>query len=171
MMRAAVFVAVLTLFLPCQNAQQTASQDHNDHQSGVTARGDHAMGFSHESTTHHFRLFNNGGEIVVEANDPKDLATRDQIRSHLSHVAMKFSAGNFDLPMFIHDTTPPGVSTMKQLRDQIRYNLFETDRGARVRITAASTQGIDAVHAFLLFQIVDHQTGDSPAISEETQAQ
>jgi hypothetical protein len=31
------------------------------------------MGFSHETTVHHFRLFKNGGEIVAETNDPKGL--------------------------------------------------------------------------------------------------
>jgi hypothetical protein len=27
-----------------------------DHDVGVVARGDHAIGFSHETTTHHFRF-------------------------------------------------------------------------------------------------------------------
>jgi hypothetical protein len=58
---------------------------------------------------------------------------------------------------------------MTQLKDQIRYQWFETDRGARVRITAASPQATDAVHAFLLFQMADHQTGDSPKIANELQ--
>jgi hypothetical protein len=35
-------------------------------------------------------------------------ASRDHIRVHLSHVVEMFSAGNFNIPMFIHDTTPPG---------------------------------------------------------------
>jgi len=125
------------------------------------------MGFSHETTVHHFRLFKHGGEIVAEANDPKDLTSRDQIRTHLSHITKMFAAGNFAAPVFIHDTNPPGVSTMTELRDQIHYRFLETDRGATVRITTSSAQATDAIHAFLLFQIVDHQTGDSPAISQE----
>src|SRR6185503_13864578 len=56
---------------------------HADHLSGVNERGDHAMGFSHEKTTHHFRLTANGGAIEVTSNDPKDIASRDQIRMHL----------------------------------------------------------------------------------------
>src|SRR5450759_3416325 len=69
-------------------------QDHaQDH--GTDQRGDRAMGFSHEKTTHHFRLFKDGGAIEVEANDANDDASRDQIRQHLSHIAKMFAEGNF----------------------------------------------------------------------------
>ncbi len=125
------------------------------------------MGFPQDVTTHHFRLFPDGGEIMVTANNPKDSASVDEIRAHLTHIAKLFSDGNFDVPMFIHDTTPPGVSTMKQRKTEIRYEFSEIDRGARVRITTATASAADAVHAFLLFQMVDHHTGDSPKIAEE----
>jgi hypothetical protein len=126
------------------------------------------MGFSHEATTHHFRLFQNGGEIVVTANNPADKASIDQIRSHLGHIVKMFSAGTFTAPMLIHDTNPPGVATMTRRKEQIRYEFSETDRGARIRLITASPETTDAVHAFLLFQIVDHQTGDAPTISEDS---
>ena len=86
---------------------------------------------------------------------------------HLSHVAKMFSAGNFEAPMFIHGATPPGVPTMATLRAQIQYQFQETENGARVRITTANKQARDAIHVFLLYQIVDHETGDSPDISDE----
>ncbi len=125
------------------------------------------MGFSQEETAHHFRLYKDGGAIEIVANDPKDTASRDQIRMHLSHIAKMFSAGNFDAPMFIHATTPPGVPTMTALQEQIQYEFQEINNGARVRITTANAQARDAIHAFLLYQIVDHKTGDSPDISDE----
>jgi hypothetical protein len=103
----------------------------------------------------------------VAANDPKDIVSIEQIRSHLGHIAKMFSAGNFNAPMIIHDTNPPGVATMTRLKEQIRYELSGTDRGARIRIVTASSETTDAVHAFLLFQIVDHETGDVPTISDE----
>jgi hypothetical protein len=125
------------------------------------------MGFSHEATTHHFRLFQDGGEIAVVARDPKDKASIDQVRAHLGHIAKMFSTGNFNAPMIIHDTDPPGVATMVRLKDQIRYEFSEMADGARIRLITVSPETTDAVHAFLLFQIVDHQTGDSPTISGE----
>ena len=125
------------------------------------------MGFSHDSTTHHFHLLKDGGEIDVTANDPKDTASVDQIRMHLGHIAKMFASGNFNAPMLIHDTNPPGVATMTRLKEQISYDYSDTEQGARIRIVTASQDATDAIHAFLLFQIVDHQTGDAPTISED----
>lgn len=132
----------------------------------MVQRGDQMMGFSASRTTHHFRLFVDGGEIEVAANDSKDVQSRDQIRTHLSHIASMFSEGDFEAPMFIHDTTPPGVPTMKRLREPIRYAYEETTTGGRVRITTQDAQAIDAVHAFLLFQIIEHKTGDSGIVAQ-----
>jgi hypothetical protein len=72
-----------------------------------------------------------GGVIQVEANSPADTASRGDIRAHLSHVAEAFSNGDFAIPMFVHDTVPPGVPVMKQMSDKITYNFEETPAGAR----------------------------------------
>jgi hypothetical protein len=135
---------------------------HQQHmkQKGVESRGDHAMGFSHEKTTHHFRLLPDGGAIAVEGNDTKDAASRDQIRMHLTQIAEMFTAGNFETPLFIHGEMPTGVADMKRLREVISYRFEATEQGGRVRITARSPEAIMAVHEFLKFQITDHQTGD-----------
>jgi hypothetical protein len=133
------------------------SQSHHDE---VNRRGDHEMGFSHQKTTHHFRLAKDGGAIEVTANDPNDTESRDQIRQHLSHIAMMFSAGNFNAPMLIHDQTPPGVPAMKRLKSQIKYEFESIESGGRVKINSSNREAIDAVHEFLRFQITDHQTGD-----------
>jgi hypothetical protein len=165
MIRTAILCTALTLLPAMPSAHQGFPQ--SDRQSDVVKRGDHVMGFSHEATTHHFRLFKDGGEIAVGANDAKDKSSIDQIRTHLGHIAKMFAAGNFNTPMIIHDANPPGVATMTRLKDQIRYEFSETERGARIRLVTASPETTDAVHAFLPFQIVDHQTGDAPTISEE----
>ena len=127
------------------------------------------MGFSHEKTTHHFLLFKDGGAIEVNANDPKDTASRDEIRQHLSHITQMFAAGNFNVPMLIHGTTPPGVPTMKELRDQIHYVFQETDSGARIRISTTNPQALKAVHDFLRFQITEHETGDITDVTHDIQ--
>jgi len=147
--------------------QQNPSPDRDKRSEDVVKRGEHIMGFSHEGTTHHFRLFSDGGEIDVTANDPKDKASIDQIRIHLRHIAKMFTSGNFKAPMLIHDTNPPGTATMTRLKEQIRYQFSETDRGARIRLVTSSPETTDAVHAFLLFQIVDHRTQDVPTISDD----
>jgi len=132
-----------------------------DHRREVDARGDHAMGFSHEKTTHHFRLLKDGGAIEVQADDQNDAASRDQIRDHLKHIMGMFSAGNFEMPMFIHDQVPPGVPVMKKKKSQIKYEFENMDAGGRVRISSQNPDVVKAIHDFLRFQITDHQTGDS----------
>jgi hypothetical protein len=167
MQTAVALLVVSSIGLTPPAQQRETEQSQSAHHSEMMKRGDQAMGFSQEKTTHHFRLYKDGGAIEVVANDFKDTASRDQIQMHLSHIAKMFSAGNFEPPMFIHGTTPPGVPTMTKLRNQIQYEFQVTDNGARVRITTANTQARDAIHAFLLYQVVDHKTGDSPDISDE----
>ena len=96
----------------------------------------------------------------MTANDPNDTESRDQIRRHLTHIAMMFSAGNFNAPMLIHDQTPQGVAVMKRLKSQIKYEFESMESGGRVKITTSNREAIDAVNEFLRFQITDHQTGD-----------
>jgi hypothetical protein len=89
------------------------------------------MGFSKTATTHHFLLFDNGGAIQVEANSATDKASIDEIRMHLSHISKMFADGQFDVPMFVHDTVPPGVPEMRRLKSAIRYSFEETGSGGR----------------------------------------
>jgi hypothetical protein len=63
--------------------------------------------------------------------------------------------------MLIHAKEPPGVKTMKQAGDRIRYDFQEIDRGGIVKMTTESPKLRAAVQEFLRFQIKDHQTGDS----------
>jgi hypothetical protein len=126
----------------------------------MNKRGDKHMGFDHLKTTHHFLLANDGGSIQVEANDVKDTESRDQIRGHLRHITLMFSEGNFEVPMLIHDQTPPGTEVMKQLKNEIGYEFSETERGASIKISTTNQHAIKAVHQFLKFQIREHKTGD-----------
>ena len=152
----------LVICLWCLSAKgQTPAASPQEHFSGVNARGDEAMGFSHEKTTHHFYLFKDGGSIEIASNDPADTESQKAIRDHLSMIATKFSRGDFAIPMFIHDTVPPGTEAMKRLNNKIRYVVSNTVGGAEIRLTTADTDAIQAVHEFLKFQIEDHQTGDS----------
>ncbi|HKT24366.1 MAG TPA: hypothetical protein VJR04_07170 [Terriglobales bacterium] len=137
-----------------------AQQAPDQHHEGVVQRGDQVMGFSHEKTIHHFRLTPDGGTIEALATNPSDAASREQIRTHLEHIAQMFHNGNFNAPMLIHAQTPPGVPAMKKLRKDIRYDVEGTPNGARVKVSSRNPQAIAAIHDFLKFQIQDHRTGD-----------
>lgn len=150
---------------PKEKAQNSASDGsaHDSH-SATMERGEKGMGFSQSATTHHFFMKSNGGAIQVEANDAADAAERDHVRMHLKHITQAFASGDFDIPMFVHDTVPPGVPEMKRLREKIRYSYEETAAGGRVVIATADKESLIAIHKFLRFQIEEHKTGDPTEI-------
>jgi hypothetical protein len=163
--RTALLMLVLLISAASGAARAVQHADSSQHMHDVEHRGDQAMGFDHTRTTHHFLLSASGGSIQVTANDPKDSASRDQIRMHLAHIAKMFSEGNFEIPMFVHDEMPPGAAAMKQLKSDIAYKYFEIENGAKVVISSENPAAISAIHDFLSFQIKDHHTGDSLNVS------
>jgi hypothetical protein len=157
-MKVAAFVAFLCLSLP------SFSQEH--HHDAVNKRGEmpQGMGFSQTGTTHHFLLTKEGGVIQVTANDSADKQSIEQVQQHFAHIAQLFAKGDFNIPHFVHDQTPPGVPTMKRLKAQIQYVPENLPDGARMRIQTSSEQARRAIHDFLIFQIRDHKTGDPETI-------
>jgi hypothetical protein len=111
-------------------------------------------------TTHHFRLLSDGGVIELTANSPSDVASRDAIRQHLAKMEAMFQQGDFSVPTIVHGQTPPGVATMKRLKDQLRYTVENLPEGGEVRITTSNPEARSAVYDFLRFQIREHKTGD-----------
>jgi hypothetical protein len=161
------FAAVSALLvLPVASPALAQDASCSAHHAAVEQRGDHVMGFDHDKTTHHFRLTKSGGVIEVSANDPKDTESRDAIRSHLTHIAKMFGAGDFDAPMLIHDRVPPGVPTLKSKSAAVHWAFEDTETGGSIVISTADEAALAAVHEFLLFQIQDHQTGDPETISD-----
>ena len=158
-----ISLLVLTLItVPTGQQAQPAEQA----QQGVNERGAHVMGFDQDATAHHFRLHSDGGAIDIAAKDRGDAKNRDAIRSHLPHIVSMFGDGNFSAPMLIHDQDVPGTKTMTELKNRIRFVYVETPGGGRVDIFTADAAALAAVHEFLRFQIRDHGTGDTVAITK-----
>jgi hypothetical protein len=146
-----------------------AAEDHACPMAAKAQQHQAAVDHRHEATTHvasaasrhHFRLADDGGSIRLEATSENDVETRDRVRTHLQAIARAFAQGDFSMPAAIHDRVPPGVETMKARRDAIRYAYAESPRGGVVTIATKDAQALEAVHAFLRFQIEDHATGDT----------
>ena len=67
----------------------------SQHQADVEKHGDQAMGFPHDKTTHHFRLYADGGAIEVTANDSNASDNTQAIQSHLKHIVKMFFRATF----------------------------------------------------------------------------
>ncbi len=138
-----------------------------DMHKAMNDRGQMAMGFDQEKTAHHFLLFDDGGEIAVTVRDPANLKDREAIRSHLRHIASMFAAGSFEAPMLVHDSrNVPGVDILRARKDAITYTYAETADGGRIEITTGDANALKAVHAFLIYQIEEHRTGDSKIVTK-----
>lgn len=161
-------MAILCALLVCSAAataqarddHSSAQPDHSKHEQ-MNKRGDQGMGFDQDKITHHFLLRKDGGAIQVTANSADDKTSREEIQRHLHHIAQAFKSGDFNIPMFVHDQTPPGVATMTKLKDQIHYKYESAANGGRVVISSANVEAVAAIHEFLKFQITEHKTGDA----------
>src|SRR6476660_983830 len=122
------------------------------------------MDFDQDTTVHHFRLARDGGSIEVETRRAGDTALRDMVRTHLRTLPEDFAAGDFAKPFATHGETPDGVPDMIRLKDHVTYSFETLKQGGRVRIRAASPEALDAVHAFLRYQIREHHTGDTTVV-------
>jgi hypothetical protein len=133
-------------------------QDH--HQAHTADRARHGMGFDQQRTTHHFLIEADGGTIQVTAKDAGDTESARQIRTHLQHIAQAFAAGDFTLPLFVHQTEPPGSAIMKERRSMLTFTFERMPAGGKVIVRTSDPQARTALHDFLRFQIREHKTGD-----------
>lgn len=140
--------------------QTSAQPDHSKHEQ-MNKRGDQGMGFAQEKITHHFLLRKDGGAIQVTANSADDKTSKEEIQMHLHHITQAFKSGDFNIPMFVHDQTPPGVDVMAKLKDQIHYKYETAVNGGRVVISSPNAEAVAAIHEFLKSQITEHKTGDA----------
>jgi hypothetical protein len=158
-----ILVIALASEVSMQSAQKPetpAKCPMHDAHAQMESRGEKGMGFSQTATIHHFFIKPNGGTIEVSVKEGADTANRDAIRMHLGHIAKMFSEGDFDIPVFVHATVPPGVPEMKRLQKDIQYTFEESPSGGRVVISSANQDAVDAIHKFLKFQIEEHKTSD-----------
>jgi uncharacterized protein (DUF2267 family) len=161
-----VVVAAAWLSTPAWAQQPPQGPDHDAHHRDMLTRGAQAMGFDQERTVHHFLLYEDGGAIDVAVKEVSDHDNLHAVREHLQQIAELFKAGDFGKPAQTHAQQVPGTADMARLKDRITYQFEETPLGGRVRIVTRDATALAAVHAFLHFQIEDHQTKDSGVVRQ-----
>jgi hypothetical protein len=148
-------------------AAKTNADGSSSHGTEVDHRHD-TLVMSHETTHHSFRLFRDGGAIELVANAADDAATIEAVRTHVRMIADQFAANDFSTPMFVHDKTPDGVSDIKRLHSDIKFQFETLPAGARIHMTTSNGEALAALHAFLKFQVVEHRTDNSGAVENDT---
>jgi hypothetical protein len=155
---AAVIIGIASMAWADQEHCPMASSQ--EHRAAVDHRHHDATGVGDDASEHHFVLAKDGGSIRLEVRDSTEVAARDRIRKHLQEIAQAFGAGDFSMPMRIHDRVPPGADVMTERSSAIRYSYAATDKGGVVTISTEDATAREAIHRFLRFQISDHGTGD-----------
>lgn len=119
--------------------------------ASMQERGKAAMGVDQYTSSHIFASLPDGGRIVLQRDDA-DSAGTEAIRAHLSSIAVAFSAGQFDIPGFVHAQTVPGTAVMAAQRATLTYVMDTLPRGGEVRIHSSDSTSVLAIHEFLAFQ-------------------
>jgi Spy/CpxP family protein refolding chaperone len=161
-------LAALALFLGTAWSWQAAGGDmHAQHAAPMGSMGHphEGMGFSPTSVTRHFLVTDDGGAMVLEANDPADAATRDAVRAHLSWMAKALTAGDFSGPSFLQDATLPGAAAVRQFAPQIKFLYVGTERGGKLQMSTDSSEVRAAIHQLLEAQMQAHHTQDAAPVS------
>ena len=154
------------LLLGTHHPQMPAGMSHEAHlkqmqkEEALKKRGADAMGFDQEAATHHFRLTLTGGSIEVTVKNGADDGNLTAVRAHLRTIAAEFARGRFDKPFETHGEVPPGVTAMQANTGSIAFRYEDLLDGGAVRIETTEAALVQAVHAFLRYQITEHHTGD-----------
>jgi hypothetical protein len=162
-----ITLVAAALLLGAQHPQMPAAMSHEAHlkqmqkAEALNKRGADAMGFDQDATTHHFTLTPTGGSIEITVKNRADDENLTALRAHLRAIADEFARGRFDKPFQTHGEIPPGVDVMRANVGAITFRYRDISEGGAVRIETSDAGLVQAVHAFLRYQITEHRTGDS----------
>ena len=151
--------------LHAAHTQQASKPNAHASHSEMASRGSKAMGFDQSRASHHFRLLPTGGTIEIHTNTTDDETTRRQVAAHLEAIAGQFKRGDFTIPRETHGSLPDGVESMMRFKDEITYVFEPIAHGGRLGIRTANPRALQAVHAFLRYQIREHRTGDPTTVA------
>lgn len=156
-------VALMIALAACQRGGESARGQSDSVFAAMQARGQTVMGVDQYASAHVFEDLEDGGRIVLDADNPSDTAGIVAIRQHMRNIATAFRAGDFAGPFQVHDHVVPGTSVMAARRTKITYEFTDRPRGAEVRIQSTDSAAVAAIHAFLVFQRTEHHAAGHEA--------
>src|SRR5437879_7172772 len=123
----------------------------------MQVRGQTVMGVDQYASAHVFEDLEDGGRIVLDAENLSDTAGIVAIRHHMRDIATAFRAGDFARPFQVHGQVVSGTAGMAARRTTITYEATARPRGAEVRIRNTDSLAVAASHKFLAFDPTTHQ--------------
>ncbi len=152
--------ALMIAFARCERGGESVRRRSDTAFAAMQARGQTVMGVNQYASAHVFEDLEDGGRIVLDADNPSDTAGIVAIRHHMRDIATAFRAGDFAGPFQVHARVVPGTSVMAARASKISYEATDRPRGAEVRIWTTDPAAVVAIHAFLAFQRTEHHAAD-----------
>ena len=161
-MKSAAFVSIIAL-MACGRGGASAGQSDSAF-AGMQRRGHAVMGVDQYASAHVFEDLEDGGRIVLEADNVSDTSAIAAIRQHMRDIAVAFQAGDFAGPFRVHAQVVPGTAVMAARHTRITYEATDRPRGAEVRLWTTDRAAVTAIHAFLAFQRSAHHAAGHEAM-------
>lgn len=147
---------VLAIVLIAACGRQTAATSDTAFHSMDHRHGE-MVGADPSALAHEFERTPDGGIIILERK-AGDTTTVENIRAHLDGIAAAFRKGDFSTPAFVHGMKADGTDVMARKASAITYAVEERANGSTLRIRTADAEALQAVHAFIDFQVREHRT-------------
>jgi hypothetical protein len=122
----------------------------------IHGMGHEVMPFALGATQHVFEITSTGGVQDVVARDPGDTGQIREIREHLSHEAMRFTAGDFSDPRSLHGSDMPGLRELSAGAERLQITYSDLEAGGRITYVATDTELVTAIHRWFGAQLSDH---------------
>ena len=152
--------ALMIAVTQCERGGESVRHQSDSAFAAMQARGQTVMGVDQYASAHVFEDLEDGGRIVLDADNLSDTAGIVAIRHHMRDIATTFRAGDFARPFQVHARVVPGTSVMAARASKITYEAADRPRGAEVRISTTDSAAVAAIHAFLAFQRTEHHAAD-----------
>jgi len=156
--------ALMIPFVACGRGRESAGHQSDSAFAAMQVRGQTVMGVDQYASAHVFEDLEDGGRIVLDAENLSDTAGIVAIRHHMRDIATAFRAGDFARPFQVHGQVVPGTAGMAARRTTITYEATDRPRGAEVRIRTTDSLAVAAIHAFLAFQRTAHHAAGHEAM-------
>jgi len=145
-------------------APATSTSAATAHHDMVMSHGAQVMPFDLKDAMHMFTPDTKGGtvEIMVHDMDAHQIAL---VREHLRIEALKFAAGNYSDPAYIHGQDMPGLAALEVGAKQIAVRYLDTPMGGKIRFTSTGIAEVHALHQWLAAQASDHGIVRNPRCS------
>jgi len=147
-----LLTSMFLLFAPAATTNSATA-----HHDMVMSHGAQVMPFDLKDAMHMFTPETTGGtlEIMVHDMDTRQITL---VREHLRMEAVKFAAGNYSDPAYIHGQDMPGLAALEADAKQIAVHYVDTPMGGKITFMSSGSDEVHALHQWLAAQASDHGT-------------